>query len=167
LTISSLGKTFSVTGWKIGWAVGAAELVNAVNQAHQFITFAVATPLQAAAATALALPDKFFADLQTDYQARRDKMIGVLTQAGFKVFTPGGSYFIMTDWRGVAPAAVRDDMQFAEWLIREIGVACIPASPFYQDADKPLGRNFARFAVCKQDATLDAAGERLLRLGKM
>lgn len=166
LTISSLGKTFSVTGWKIGWALGPAPLVHAVNQAHQFITFAVATPLQAAAATALRLAPSFFQNLRADYQRRRDKMLGVLGQAGCKVFKPGGSYFIMIDWRAVAPSSVKDDMQFAQWLIREIGVACIPASPFYQEADKELGKYFARFAVCKQDATLDAAGERLLRLGK-
>jgi len=166
LTISSLGKTFSVTGWKIGWAMGPAALVQAVNQAHQFITFAVAAPLQAAAATALNLPFAFFENLQSTYQLRRDRMLQVLRRAGFKVFKPQGSYFIMIDWRGVAPRHVQDDMQFARWLIQEIGVACIPASPFYQEADKQLGQYFARFAVCKKAETLDAAAERFARLGK-
>lgn len=166
LTISSLGKTFSVTGWKIGWAIGAADLVNAVNRAHQFITYAVASPLQAAAAIALNLPFSFFEKLQASYQVRRDRMIEVLRQAGFKVFEPGGSFFIMIDWRGAAPAHVQDDMQFAQWLIREVGVACIPASPFYQEADKHLGKHFARFAVCKKDETLDAAAQRLSQLNK-
>lgn len=165
LTISSLGKTFSVTGWKIGWAIGSAPLVNAVNQAHQFITYAVASPLQAAAAAALNLPFNFFENLQSSYQSRRDRMVDVLQKTGFKVFRPAGSYFVMIDWRGVAPAHVQDDMQFAEWLIREIGVACIPASPFYQESDKHLGKHFARFAVCKKDETLAAAAERLLQLG--
>lgn len=165
LTISSLGKTFSVTGWKIGWAIGPAALVNAVNQAHQFITFAVASPLQAAAAAALSLPFSFFENLQASYQTRRDRMVDVLKKVGFKVFQPAGSFFVMIDWRGVAPAQVRDDMQFAQWLIREVGVACIPASPFYQESDKHLGKHFARFAVCKKDETLAAAAERLLRLG--
>jgi N-succinyldiaminopimelate aminotransferase len=164
LTISSLGKTFSVTGWKVGWAIGAAPLVQALNQAHQFITFAVAAPLQAAAASALSLPNSFFDNLQASYQARRDRMIEVLKKVGFKVFKPGGSFFVMVDWRGVAPDHVRDDMEFAQWLIRDIGVASIPASPFYQDADKHLGNPFARFAVCKKDETLAAAAERLLRL---
>ena len=164
LTISSLGKTFSVTGWKIGWAVGPAALVNAANQAHQFITYAVASPLQAAAVTALNLPVSFFEQLQIDYQTRRDRMMGVLEKVGFKVFKPGGSYFIMTDWRGVAPAHVKDDFQFARWLTAEVGVACIPASPFYQESDKHLGQHFARFAVCKRDETLAAAAERLSRL---
>ncbi len=167
LTISSLGKTFSVTGWKIGWAMGPAALVHAVNQAHQFITFAVSSPLQAAAAAALNLPSAYFDKLQSSYQARRDRMLKVLGNAGFKVFKPAGSYFIMIDWRAVAPRQVQDDMQFARWLIEEIGVACIPASPFYQEADKYLGKYFARFAVCKKDETLDAAAERFAKLGKL
>jgi len=165
ITISSLGKTFTVTGWKVGWAIGPAALVNAVNQAHQFITYAVASPLQAAAATALRLPFSFFENLQVSYQARCDRMIDVLTNVGFRVFKPAGSYFIMVDWRGVASKQVQDDMQFAEWLIREVGVACIPASPFYQDCDRQLGKYFARFAVCKKDQTLAAAAERISRLG--
>lgn len=166
LTISSLGKTFSVTGWKIGWAMGPAALVHAVNQAHQFITYAVASPLQAAAATALHLPFTFFETLQSTYQARRDRMLEVLRRAGFKVFKPQGSYFIMIDWRGVAPRHVQDDLQFARWLVQEIGVACIPASPFYQEADKQLGQHFARFAVCKKDETLNAAADRFAKLGR-
>jgi N-succinyldiaminopimelate aminotransferase len=167
LTISSLGKTFSVTGWKIGWALGPAPLVNAVNQAHQFITYAVAFPLQAAAATALKLPFSFFENLQANYQARRDRMVGILENAGFKVFKPGGSYFVMTDWRGVVPVHVQDDFQFAQWLIRDVGVACIPASPFYQESDKHLGKHLARFSVCKKDETLNAAAERLARLTRL
>jgi len=166
LTISSLGKTFSVTGWKVGWALGPASLVNAVNQAHQFITYAVASPLQAAAATALNLPSSFFENLQVNYQARRDRMVKILEHVGFQVFKPSGSYFVMIDWRGVAPAKVQDDFQFARWLTSEIGVACIPASPFYQESDKHLGKHCARFAVCKKHETLDAAAERLSRLAK-
>ena len=166
LTISSLGKTFSVTGWKIGWAMGPAAMVQAVNQAHQFITYAVASPLQAAAATALKLPLGFYENLQSNYQARRDRMVEILRRAGFKVFPPQGSYFVMIDWRGAAPRHVQDDMQFARWLIEDIGVACIPASPFYQEADKQLGRYLARFAVCKKDETLEAAAERFAKLGE-
>jgi N-succinyldiaminopimelate aminotransferase len=166
LTISSLGKTFSVTGWKVGWAMGSRALVNAVNQSHQFITFSVASPLQAAAVTALGLPAAFFDDLQRTYQAKRDMMLETLRRAGFEVFIPQGSYFIMVDWRGVAPAHVRDDIQFAQWLIQDVGVACIPPSFFYQDSDKQLGRYLARFAVCKKDETLAAAAERLSKIGK-
>ena len=167
LTISSLGKTFSVTGWKIGWALGPESLITAVNRAHQFITFAVASPLQAAAATALGLPLSFFETLRAMYQGKRDFLLGTLKRAGFNALKPQGSYFIMCDWRGIAPANVTDDVQFAHWLTKEIGVACIPPSIFYQDADKHLGKNLARFSVCKKDETLGAAAERLSRLGKL
>jgi N-succinyldiaminopimelate aminotransferase len=166
VTISSLGKTFSVTGWKVGWAIGPESLVNAVNQAHQFITFAVAAPLQAAAATALGLPFSFFENLQATFQAKRDLMLDALQNAGFKVLKPQGSYFIMADWRDVAPSGVKDDRQFANWLTQEIGVACIPPSIFYQDHDKHLGKYLARFAVCKKDETLAAAAEKFAKLGK-
>ncbi|MDH3442367.1 MAG: aminotransferase class I/II-fold pyridoxal phosphate-dependent enzyme [Deltaproteobacteria bacterium] len=166
LTISSLGKTFSVTGWKVGWALGTESLVNAVNQAHQFITYSVASPLQAAVVTALGLPDDFFAALRRNYQAKRDVMMDVLAKAGFHAFKPQGSYFIMADWRGVAPAHVQNDVQFAEWLIEKVGVAAIPPSFFYHDPDKYLGKNLTRFAVCKKDQTLAAATERLSKLGK-
>ena len=166
VTISSLGKTFSVTGWKVGWALGPAALVNAVNQAHQFITYAVASPLQAAAVTALALPLSFFEQLQADYQSRRDRLIEALKKSGFKIFRPSGSFFVMVDWRGVAPARVQDDYEFARWLTAEVGVACIPASPFYQDSDKHMGKHCVRFAVCKKDETLAAAAECLTRLSR-
>ncbi len=166
LTVSSLGKTFSVTGWKVGWAMGPESLVNAVNRSHQFITFSVASPLQAAAVRALSLSDAFFDDLRTTYQAKRDVVLETLRRAGFNVFKPSGSYFVMAEWRELAPARVANDVQFAEWLIQEIGVACIPPSFFYQDSDKHLGRHMARFAVCKKDETLATAAERLLKIGK-
>ncbi len=164
LTISSLGKTFSATGWKIGWAMGARSLVEGLGRAHQFITFAVASPLQAAAASALKLPNTYFEELQATYQAKRDIMLDALNKAGFTVLRPQGSYFIMVDWRGVAPARVQDDIAFARWLITEVGVACIPPSAFYQPSDKHLARYLARFAVCKKDETLQAAVERLRKL---
>jgi N-succinyldiaminopimelate aminotransferase len=145
--------------------MGSPALVNALNQSHQFITFSVASPLQAAAVTALNLPQVFFENLQAAYQAKRDTLLGTLRKAGFKVFKPQGSYFIMADWREVAPAHVQDDIQFAKWLIQKVGVACIPPSFFYRDSDKQLGRYLARFAVCKKDDTLAAAAERLSELG--
>jgi aspartate/methionine/tyrosine aminotransferase len=94
-------------------------------------------------------------------------MLEALAGAGFSVFKPQGSYFVIADWRGVAPRRVQDDIQFAEWLIQEIGVACIPPSAFYREADKHLGKFLARFAVCKKEETLAAAAERLARLGKL
>ena len=149
VTISSLGKTFSVTGWKMGWAIGAEALVTAVNRAHQFITYAVASPLQAAAATALELCRILSSKIsRTLYQAKRDRMLEILQKAGFEVLKPQGSYFIMADWRGVAPSRVQDDLQFAEWLTTEVGVACIPASIFYQDSDKYLWASTSRVLPC-------------------
>jgi len=161
LTISSLGKTFSATGWKVGWAIGAPELVESVNRAHQFITYSVATPLQAAAATALNLPDSYFESLRAEYQRKRDWLLGMLQGAGFQTLAPQGSYFIMAEWRNAAPDRIQNDVQFAEWLIREVGVACIPPSAFYRPEDKHLAANYARFAICKRDETLQAAAERL------
>jgi N-succinyldiaminopimelate aminotransferase len=161
LTISSLGKTFSATGWKVGWAIGAPELVESMNRAHQFITYSVATPLQAAAATALNLPDAYFESLRAEYQRKRDWLLAMLRSAGFQTFTPQGGYFIMADWRAAAPEHVQDDVQFAEWLIREIGVACIPPSAFYRAEDKHRAAHLTRFAICKRDETLQAAAERL------
>lgn len=161
LTISSLGKTFSATGWKVGWAIGAPELVESVNRAHQFITYSVATPLQAAAATALNLPDSYFESLRAEYQRKRDWLLEMLQSAGFQTLAPQGGYFIMAEWRNAAPDHVQNDVQFAEWLIREIGVACIPPSAFYRPEDKHLAANYARFAICKRDETLQAAAERL------
>ncbi len=166
LTISSLGKTFSVTGWKIGWAIGPQALISGLNRAHQFITFAVASPLQAAAATALNLPSTYYESLQAMYQAKRDMMLDVLRQANFNVLKPDGGYFIMVDWRGVAPAHVQNDVQFAQWLTTDIGVSCIPPSAFYQQSDKHLASHLARFAVCKRDETLQAAAQRLSKLAR-
>lgn len=164
LTISSLGKTFSATGWKVGWAIGAPELVESVNRAHQFITYSVATPLQAAAATALQLPDSYFEALRADYQRKRDWLLAMLRSAGFQPLAPQGGYFIMADWREAAPDHIQDDVQFAEWLIREVGVACIPPSAFYRPEEKARAAHFARFALCKRDETLQAAAERLTAL---
>lgn len=166
LTISSLGKSFTVTGWKIGWAIGAPELVTGLNRAHQFNTFSVASPLQAAAQYALALPDSYFAELKQTFQTKRDYLIGALREVGFEVLVPQGGYFVIVDWLGVAPQHIEDDVQFARWLISDVGVACIPPSAFYREEDKYLVRHLARFAVCKRDETLQAAVKRLEKLAR-
>jgi N-succinyldiaminopimelate aminotransferase len=164
LTISSLGKTFSVTGWKIGWALGPEPLVSGVRRANQFMTYAVASPLQAAAATALNLPSTYYEELQATYQAKRDYMMNALEAAGFKILKPRGSYFIIADGRDIAPAGVESDVEMARWLISTAGVACIPTGAFYQESDKHLAKGLIRFAVCKKDETLQAAVERLQKL---
>jgi N-succinyldiaminopimelate aminotransferase len=155
VTVSSGGKTFSFTGWKIGWAIAAPPLRHAVQQAHQFVTFATAAPLQAAVASALRLPDRFFESLSSDYRKKRDAMERALRGAGLKPLPVEGTYFTM------AETGVDDDFAFCRKLTVERGVAAIPPSAFYSEEHKKHGRGLARFAFCKTDAVLEEAARRL------
>ena len=160
VTLSSTGKTFSFTGWKVGWCTGPKELVACVQRAHQFITFCAATPLHAAMAKALAtFQDAFIADLVRDYTQRRDFLVEVLRDVGFEVSVPRGAYFVLANIRGITD---EDDFTFAKRLIDEAGVAAIPPSAFYAD-DVDEGRRLLRFAFCKRDETLSLAADRLRR----
>ena len=159
VTMSSLGKTFSLTGWKIGWACAPVNLTAGVRAAHQYLTFAVARPLQHAAAEALRSPPEYFTDLRESYRERRDLMMGVLTDLGFHCAAPSGGYFIMADH---TPFGEADDVAFVRRLIEEIGVAAIPPSVFYNEPAN--GKDFVRFAFCKKKETLDRAAERLSKL---
>jgi len=159
VTLSSLGKTFSLTGWKIGWAVAPPHLSAGVRSAHQFLTFAVSTPMQHAAAAALRSPASFFDDFVQGYRARRDLLCGALTEIGFALTPPAGTYFVMADHSAFG---LGDDVAFCKHLASAIGVAAIPPSAFYMD--KELGKPLVRFAFCKEIATLEAAIERLRRL---
>jgi N-succinyldiaminopimelate aminotransferase len=158
--VSSQGKTFSFTGWKVGWVLAPPALTRAVRNVHQFVTFATSTPFQAAAAAALALDDEYFEALLADYEAKRDTLAGVLSEAGLKVAVPQGTYFIMANYRAVSNGAA-DDVAFCRWLTTEVGVAAIPPTAFYSEEHKHLGRDWVRFAFCKRRETLEAAGERL------
>lgn len=160
LTISSTGKTFSLTGWKIGYAWGPAPLVGAMQAAHQFITFATATPLQEAMSLALRSPQEVYEELQTAYQVRRDFLLGALESAGFQPRRPEGTYFIMADFSRLG---FTDDVACARFLTAEAGVACIPPSFFYAEGVQD-GRHLVRFAFCKKLETLQAAALRLERL---
>lgn len=161
VTLSSLGKTFSLTGWKIGWAVAPPDLTAGVRAAHQFLTFATATPLQHAAATALAAPRDYFENLAASYRAKRDLLAEGLDGAGLGVFLPQGTYFMMADHSGFG---FEDDVAFVNHLIGTVGVAAIPPSAFYHD--KSDAKDLVRFAFCKDEETLRAAIERLKRLRK-
>ncbi|HKY47823.1 MAG TPA: aminotransferase class I/II-fold pyridoxal phosphate-dependent enzyme [Acidimicrobiia bacterium] len=161
VTLSSLGKTFSLTGWKIGWAVAPPDLTAGVRAAHQFLTFATATPLQYAAATALAAPPDYFENLATSYRARRDLLAAGLDGVGLGVFLPEGTYFMMADHSAFG---FEDDVSFVNHLIEAVGVAAIPPSAFYHD--KSEAKDLVRFAFCKDEETLRAAIERLQRLRK-
>lgn len=159
VTISSLGKTFSLTGWKIGWAMAPRALTAAIRAAHQFITFAVATPLQYGAIAAIDAPDTFYSELLADYRARRDQLAAGLSQAGLGVRMPQGSYFICADIRVLGHF---DDVRFCKELIEKVGVAAIPPSVFYERSNE--GKTYVRFAFCKKSETLAAAVQRLAKL---
>jgi len=161
VTVDSLGKTFSVTGWKIGWAIAPPRLTAAIRAVHQFVTFCNATPLQEAAADALtqARSNGYFEQLKAVYGGRRDLMAGLLRAAGLPLLPVQGAYFLLADASGLG---FPDDIAFCMHLIKDIGVAAIPPSAFYADPKRaPL---LARFCFAKRDETMRAAGPRLLRL---
>jgi N-succinyldiaminopimelate aminotransferase len=161
LTLSSTGKTYSLTGWKIGWGVGPAPLVAAAQAAHQFVTFTTASPLQVAMAEALTRYDgDYLLQLRHDYLERRDFLAAALTRAGFEVRTPRGTYFLLADYSHLSAL---DDRAFARELIETVGVAAIPTSVFYPAHPEVSGR-LLRFAFCKRLETLQAAAERLRNL---
>jgi N-succinyldiaminopimelate aminotransferase len=158
VTISSAGKTFSFTGWKVGWASGPAHLVAAVNTAKQFMTFTSGAPLQPAIAAALALPDDYYAEFRTTLQGKRDRLCAGLAEVGFEVFVPQGTYFITTD---VRPLGFDDGLAFCRELPGRCGVVAVPHQVFYDDIE--AGRPMVRWAFCKRDEVLDEAVERLAK----
>jgi aspartate/methionine/tyrosine aminotransferase len=159
VTLSSLGKTFSLTGWKVGWAIAPPELTQGVRAAHQFLTFATATPLQHGAVAALRAPAEYYAQYVDDYRRRRDLLVEGLDRIGFGVYPPQGTYFVLADH---TPFGLPDDMAFCRHMIETAGVAAIPPSAFYHDpAD---GRTLVRFAFCKTESVLRDAIDRLQHL---
>ncbi len=160
VAISSAGKTFSVTGWKVGWAIAAPELNQAVFRAHQFITYSGAAPLQEATAVAIEQADEldYYEELGTMYQARRDYLLQALRSAGLQPITPRGTYFAMVD---ISELGFEDDVAFCRRLTTDVGVAAIPPSAFYTTTGG--GQMLARFAFCKSEAALDEAARRLRR----
>jgi len=159
VTIGSAGKSFSFTGWKVGWATGSRELVTAVRTAKQYLTYVSAGPFQYAIAEALRLPDSYFDDFRADLHRKRDLLGGGLRAAGFKVYQPQGTYFITTD---ITPFGEKDAYAFCRALPERCGVVAIPNSVFYDDPD--AGRSQVRFTFCKKDEILDEATSRLQRL---
>lgn len=163
VTVSSAGKSFSFTGWKIGWAIAPPNLRDAVQRAHQFVTFATAAPLQTAVAVALELPDAYFSGLAADYVRRRDFLVSALQSAGFVPYVPEGTYFVVAE----APQLeAHDDFALCRRLTEEVGVAAIPPSAFYSEAHKTQAGRRARFAFCKTDPVLEEAARRLGRLAR-
>ena len=159
ITISSGGKSFNTTGWKIGWACAPAALVNATLMAKQLFTFAGGSPFQPAIAAGLRLPDAYFAELAGNLQSKRDLLSAALSAADLQPITPEGTYFITCDIRHRRPDG--DGMAFCRALPTECGIVAIPASVLYSPENEEEGRHLVRFAFCKQDATLHTASERL------
>jgi aminotransferase len=159
ITINGLSKTYSVTGWRVGWAVAPPAITDAIRKVHDFMTVGAPAPLQDAGAAALSLPASYYRELAEGYRKRRDRLIPVLTEAGFRCFPPRGAYYVMTDISGFGFA---DDIEFSQYLVKEIGVAAVPGSSFYDDGRD--GAKQVRFAFCKRDETLDEAGRRLKKL---
>jgi aminotransferase len=159
VTISGVSKTYSVTGWRIGYCLAAPPLSSAVRKVHDFLTVGAPAPLQEAAALALGMPDAYYQSLADGYRQRRDYLLPALEQAGFRTFQPRGAYYVMTDISGFG---FSDDVTFARHLVADGGVAAVPGSSFYSDSE--AGRQRLRFHFARRRETLEAAAERLGRL---
>jgi len=163
VTISGVSKSYSVTGWRIGYTISPPEIAVGIRRAHDFVTVGAPAPLQEAAVTALNLPDSYYVGLRDAYQARRDLLRGQLEKAGFRTFEPQGAYYILTECAHFLERyGLPDDTAFAMYLIKEVGVATVPGSSFY--AHPELGRTKIRFCFPKTDDVLLEAGQRLQRL---
>ena len=159
ITINSLSKTYSVTGWRVGYAIAPPHITHAIRKMHDFLTVGAAAPLQQAGITALRLSDDYYCKLRDDYLARRDRLLEALADAGFRCFKPFGAYYIMTD---ISRFGFCNDLEFTRYLIEKIGVAAVPGSSFYND--RVIGSQQLRFTFCKKEATLDEAARRLKKL---
>ncbi|MHB1225600.1 MAG: pyridoxal phosphate-dependent aminotransferase [Gemmatimonadaceae bacterium] len=159
ITISGLSKTYSCTGWRLGYVIAPAEITGAIRKVHDFLTVGAPAPLQAAGAVGLAFTAEYYNELALGYRERRDLLCGALAEAGFSFSVPEGAYYVLA---GFASISTDDDVAFAHWLAAEGGVATVPGSSFYHK--RAMGRGLVRFAFCKKTETLEAAAERLVGL---
>jgi aspartate/methionine/tyrosine aminotransferase len=159
ILVNSMSKTYSVTGWRVGWVLAPPDLTDSIRKVHDFLTVGAAAPLQAAGATALAWPDDYYTKVAGEYTGRRAHLLETLTEAGFRCFVPGGAYYIMTD---ISRFGFADDVSCVRYLIEELGVAAVPGSSFY--AHPGGGSQQVRFCFCKKYETLDGARRQLLTL---
>src|SRR5258708_15537558 len=169
IVINGMSKTYSVTGWRVGWAIAPPEATSAIRKVHDFLTVGAAAPLQQAGAAALKSPPAYYDQLATTYAKKRERLLKILSSAGFTVFKPRGAYYIMTDIsrftfpeRDPRFASESKDVAFAKYLVQEIGIACVPGSSFYNDAQD--GASQVRFTFCKREETLAAAEARFTKL---
>jgi len=159
VVVNSMSKTYSVTGWRVGYCIAPPDITSAIRKVHDFLTVGAANPLQHAGAYALSLPQSYYDELRQEYQRKRDFIVPALQAAGLKCDYPDGAYYVMTD---ISDFGFANDVEFTKHLIREVGVAVVPGSSFYHDPQ--LGSQMVRFCFCKKDETLQAAAERLQRL---
>src|SRR5262245_55370794 len=159
ITTNGLSKTYSVTGWRIGWAISPPSLTGGIRKMHDFLTVAAPTPFHDAGVAAMSMPSAFYSELAADYQRKRDLMLEILGRHGFAAFSPGGAYYVMTD---VSRFGFASDSEFAVYLVKEIGVATVPGSSFY--SDPAAAPQSVRFCFSKRDETLHEADRRLARL---
>ncbi|HST12697.1 MAG TPA: aminotransferase class I/II-fold pyridoxal phosphate-dependent enzyme [Terriglobales bacterium] len=159
VTINGMSKTYSVTGWRVGWTIALPRITDAIRKVHDFLTVGAPAPLQEAGASALSMPQAYYEKLSDGYRKRRDRLLPALEAAGFRCFLPRGAYYVMTDISGFGYA---DDLAFTKYLVSEIGVAAVPGSSFYRNPKD--GAQQVRFAFCKRDETLDEAAQRLRKV---
>ena len=159
ITINGLSKSYSVTGWRVGWAVAPPNITNAIRKVHDFLTVGAPAPLQEAGAVALSLPPSYYQELAERYRKGRDQLLPALEKAGFRCYRPRGAYYVMTD---IGAFNFPNDVEFATYLVREIGIACVPGSSFYKHPKD--GSQQVRFAFCKKPETLNEAERRLEKL---
>ena len=163
IVVNGMSKTYSVTGWRVGYIIAPENINGAIRKMHDFMTVGAPAPLQDAGAVALRLPDSYYADLAAHYQARRDRLLGVLDGAGLHPFVPGGAYYIMCNIRPLREKhGLPNDVEFTRFLVKDVGVAAVPGSSFFRNPES--GKDLIRFTFCKKDTTLAAAAERLVRL---
>jgi aspartate/methionine/tyrosine aminotransferase len=159
VTLNGLSKTFSVTGWRVGWTIAPPSLTGAIRKVHDFLTVGAPAPLQEAGAVALAMPEGYYASLAAKYQERRDVLLDILERHHFTCYKPRGAYYIMTD---IGVFGFADDVEFARYLVKDIGVAAVPGSSFYKTPG--VGQTKLRFCFCKRPETLAEADQRLIKL---
>jgi aspartate/methionine/tyrosine aminotransferase len=159
ILVNSMSKTYSVTGWRVGWVLAAPDLTDSIRKVHDFLTVGAAAPLQQAGVHALNMPDSYYQKVAREYQGRRDMLLSILRGAGFRCFRPEGAYYIMTD---ISDFGFADDYAFVRHMIERAGVAAVPGSSFYSDSNH--GTTLIRFCFCKKYETLEEARSRLTRI---
>jgi aspartate/methionine/tyrosine aminotransferase len=159
ITINALSKTYSVTGWRVGYVIASSELTQGIRKVHDFLTVGAPAPLQEAGARALALPPQYYEDLATAYQHRRDLLLESLNDAGFSCSIPQGAYYVMANFRTLSSLC---DVDFTKYLVKDIGIAVVPGGSFFHEPGR--GSCYVRFCFCKKESTLQAAKEKLRRI---